>query len=151
MNNFHRQMRERRSGGQLSIPFSCNKHMGKVRKSAEDYLEAILMLHNEHGYVRSVDIANQLGVTKPSVSYATRRLKEEGHIEMDKEGMIHLTNSGMEIASSIYERHRVLTSLFENIGVDPDTAREDACRVEHDLSEETFNALKKHIKQFEEE
>jgi DtxR family Mn-dependent transcriptional regulator len=108
------------------------------------------MLHNEHGYVRSVDIANQLGVTKPSVSYATRRLKEEGHIHMDKEGMIHLTDSGMEIASNIYERHRVLTFLFEKIGVDPKIARDDACRVEHDLSEETFDALKKHMNQFEE-
>lgn len=125
--------------------------MGKVRKSAEDYLEAILMLHNEHGYVRSVDIANQLGVTKPSVSYATRRLREEGHIEMDKEGMIHLTDSGMEIASSIYERHRVLSFLFEQLGVDLAVAREDACRVEHDLSEETFDALKKHIKKLEAE
>ncbi len=103
------------------------------------------MLNNEHGYVRSVDIANQLGVTKPSVSYATRRLKEEGHIEMDKEGMIHLTASGTEIANSIYERHRILSALFVHLGVDPEVAREDACRVEHDLSEETFDALKKHI------
>ena len=123
--------------------------MGKVRKSAEDYLEAILMLHNEHGYVRSVDIANHLGVTKPSVSYATRRLREEKFIEMDKEGMIHLTDSGMGIASSVYERHRVLSFLFEDLGVDPVSAREDACRVEHDLSDETFTALKEQVEKLE--
>jgi DtxR family Mn-dependent transcriptional regulator len=123
--------------------------MGKVRKSAEDYLEAILMLHTEHGYVRSVDIANHLGVTKPSVSYATRRLREEKFIEMDKEGMIHLTDSGMKIASSVYERHRVLSFLFEYLGVDPAIAREDACRVEHDLSDETFTALKEQVEKLE--
>lgn len=115
-----------------------------IQKSAEDYLEAMLMMKEQHGYIRSIDVANHLGVTKPSVSYATKRLRENGYITMDHSGFITLTDSGMEIASRIYDRHKVLTQLFIAIGVNPETAREDACKVEHDLSEETFSALRGH-------
>ena len=114
----------------------------EIRQSAaEDYLEAILMIKERKGYVRSIDVASQLGVTKPSVTYATKRLKENGYITMDEANMISLTDSGMAIANKIYTRHKVLTALFTHLGVDPELAREDACKVEHDLSEETFAAL----------
>ncbi|MGN0363054.1 MAG: metal-dependent transcriptional regulator [Bilifractor sp.] len=112
-----------------------------IQKSAEDYLEAMLMMKEQHGYIRSIDIADHLGVTKPSVSYATKRLRENGYITMDRSGFITLTDSGMEIANRIYTRHKMLTDFFTAIGVDPVIAREDACKVEHDISEETFKAL----------
>ena len=115
-----------------------------IRKSAEDYLEAMLMMKELHGYIRSIDLAEHLGVTKPSVSYATKRLRENGYITMDHSGFITLSETGMEIAERIYTRHKVLTEFFTNLGVDPETAREDACKVEHDLSEETFRLLTKH-------
>ncbi len=102
------------------------------------------MLQERHGYVRSIDVAMELGVTKPSVSYATKRLRENGYIAMDKDGLITLSESGLEIATRIYERHKMLTQFFTDIGVDPVAAREDACKVEHDLSQETFEALKAH-------
>ena len=117
----------------------------EIRKSAEDYLEAMLMMKERHGYIRSIDVAEQLGVTKPSVSYATKQLRENGYITMDHANFIVLTDSGMEIASRIYNRHKVLTHFFKQLGVSPENAREDACKVEHDLSNETFNALCKHI------
>ena len=113
-------------------------------KSSEDYLEAMLMLKEERGYVRSVDIAEHLGVSKPSVSIAVKKLKENGYLEMDRSGFITLTESGHEIAERIYTRHKTLTSFFEMLGVDPEIAQEDACLVEHDLREETFSALLKH-------
>ena len=114
----------------------------KIQKSSEDYLETMLMLREEHGYIRSVDIAAHLGVTKPSVSYATKRLRENGYITMDKDGLITLTESGLEIAERIYERHKVLTQLLISLGVSPQTAREDACKIEHDLSPESFAAIR---------
>ena len=113
----------------------------KIQKAAEDYLEAMLMLKEKNGYIRSIDIANQLGVTKPSVTYTTKRLRENGYITMDKDGLITLTKTGMEIASRIYTRHKVLTQFFERLGVPSEIAREDACKVEHDLSPETFEAI----------
>ena len=115
----------------------------KIQKSSEDYLETMLMLREEHGYIRSVDIAAHLGVTKPSVSYATKRLRENGYITMNPDGLITLTDKGMAIAASMYERHKLLTQLLINLGVSPETAREDACKIEHDLSEETFDAIRK--------
>jgi Mn-dependent DtxR family transcriptional regulator len=115
-----------------------------IHKSAEDYLEAMLMLKEERGFIRSIDIAERLGVTKPSVSYATKRLRENGYITMDKSGLIDLTPSGQEIADRIYERHKLLSELFTRIGVDEKTARDDACKVEHDLSETTFAAIRRH-------
>ena len=117
-----------------------------IRKSAEDYLEAMLMMKELHGYIRSVDLAEHLGVTKPSVSYATKRLRENGYITMDRSGFITLTEKGMEIAERIYTRHKVLTQFFIDLGVDAETAREDACKVEHDLSEKTFDKIRKHAK-----
>ncbi len=113
----------------------------KIQKSAEDYLETMLMLKEDHGYIRSIDIADHLGVTKPSVSYATKRLRENGYITMDHSGFITLTDSGREIAENIYGRHKMLTEFFISIGVDPETAREDACKVEHDISDETYHAM----------
>lgn len=119
----------------------------KIQKSAEDYLETMLMMSEQRGYIRSVDIADHLGVTKPSVSYATKRLRENGYITMDKDGLITLTASGMQIAERIYTRHKLLVELLMGIGVDEQTAREDACRIEHDVSEKTFDALRAHLKE----
>jgi len=113
----------------------------EIRESAENYLECMLMLREQYGYIRSVDISQQMGVTKPSVTYATKRLRNAGCIEMNSGGFITLTERGMEIARRIYERHRKLTALFMDLGVDEETAREDACKVEHDLSEQTYNAI----------
>ena len=115
-----------------------------IQKSAEDYLEAMLILKERNGYIRSIDIAAELGVKKPSVTYITKRLRENGYITMDENSLITLTPSGMAIADSIYTRHKTLTRFFMDIGVDEQTAREDACKIEHDLSEETFKALCRH-------
>ena len=112
-----------------------------IGRSAEDYLEAILMIHERQGYVRSTDVAEQLGISKPSVSNATKRLRESEYLTTDPAGMLVLTASGMEIASQIYARHRALTDFFIRIGVSPEQAREDACKMEHDISQETFEAL----------
>ena len=112
-----------------------------IGRSAEDYLEAILMIHERQGYVRSTDVAEQLGISKPSVSNATKRLRESEYLTTDTAGMLVLTPSGMEIASQIYARHRALTDFFIRIGVCPEQAREDACKIEHDISQETFEAL----------
>lgn len=113
-------------------------------ESSEDYLEAMLMMQEKHGFIRSIDIAAELGVTKPSVSYATKRLRENGYITMDKDGLITLTPAGMEIASRVYDRHKTLTHFFMHLGVDEKTAREDACKVEHDLSQVTYEAIVRH-------
>ncbi len=118
----------------------------KIRRSAEDYLEAMLMMKEKHGFIRSIDVAEQLGVTKPSVSYSTKRLRENGYITMDKEGLITLTEKGLEIAERIYKRHKMLTNFLIYLGVDEKTALEDACKIEHDISEKTFNALCRHAK-----
>ena len=119
----------------------------KIQKASEDYLEAMLMIKEKKGFVRSIDVAEQLGVTKPSVSYATKRLRENGYITMDKDGLIGLTESGMEIASRIYERHKLLTEFLIRLGVDEKTAREDACKIEHDVSQESFEAIRRHAAQ----
>ena len=117
-----------------------------IYESAENYLEAILSLHETHGLVRSIDIANHLHFSKPSVSVAMKKLRESGYIEMDKEGFISLLPAGEEIARRIYERHQLLTEFFTRLGVDPEVAAADACKVEHDLSEETFQKIKEHAK-----
>ena len=117
-----------------------------IQKASEDYLEAMLMMKEKHGYIRSIDIAEQLGVTKPSVTYATKRLKEGGYITMDKDGLITLTDSGMEIASSMLDRHKALTRFLEMLGVDRGIAETDACKLEHDLSEVSFEAICSHVR-----
>ena len=116
----------------------------RILKSSEDYLEAMLVMSERHGYIRSIDIAAELGVTKPSVSYAVKRLRENGYITMNRDGLITLTEKGLEIANRIYERHKVLTQMLIFLGVDPKTAREDACKMEHGISDETFEAMKRH-------
>ena len=113
----------------------------KIRKSSEDYLEAMLVMQERHGYIRSIDIAEELGVTKPSVSYATKRLRENGYITMDKDGLITLTDDGMSIARKMFQRHKILTEVFIKMGVDPEIAAEDACKIEHDLSQASFDAI----------
>ena len=119
-----------------------------IHKSAEDYLEAMLMLKQERGYIRSIDVAEKLGVTKPSVSYATKRLRESGYISFDPAGMILLLPPGLEIAERMYERHMLLTELLIGLGVDPEVAREDACKIEHDLSVESFDAIRRHAQEY---
>lgn len=115
-----------------------------IYESAENYLEAILSLREQHGTVRSIDIANQLHFSKPSVSVAMKKLRESGYIEMDKDGLISLLPAGEEIARRIYERHQLLTQFFIRLGVSPEVAAADACKVEHDLSDETFQKIKAH-------
>lgn len=115
-----------------------------IYESAENYLEAILSLHERNGLVRSIDIANELHFSKPSVSVAMKKLRESGYVEMDKEGFISLLPAGEEIARRIYERHKLLTRFFIRLGVDPEVAAADACKVEHDLSDETFQKIKEH-------
>ena len=115
----------------------------KILESAENYLEAILMVREEKGAVRSIDVVNHLGFSKPSVSVAMKHLETDDFIRRDKDGFIYLTDSGEEIAEMIFERHNLLTDIFVKIGVDPETAREDACKIEHDLSEETFEQIKR--------
>lgn len=117
----------------------------KIQESAEDYLEAILVIQERKGNVRSIDVAHHLNFSKPSVSRAMSLLRENGYVQMDKDGLLSLTDAGMEIASRIYERHRLLTEWLTVLGVSPDVAAEDACRIEHDISEETFTRLKEHI------
>lgn len=117
----------------------------KIQESAENYLETILMLKNERGMVRSIDVAKALNFTKPSVSRAMSLFRENGYVVMDREGWIELTESGREIAERIYERHRLLTKWLEALGVSPETAAQDACRIEHDISTETFEKLRDHI------
>jgi DtxR family transcriptional regulator, Mn-dependent transcriptional regulator len=115
-----------------------------IHESAENYLEAILAL-SEKGAVRSIDVAQYLSFSKPSVSRAMSLLRENGYVIMDEDGFLTLTETGMEIAERIYERHRLLTKWLIHLGVDPDVAAEDACRIEHDLSVESFDAIKKFI------
>ena len=115
-----------------------------IYESAENYLETILSLHETRGLVRSIDIANHLHFSKPSVSVAMKKLRESGYIEMDKEGFISLRPAGEEIARRIYERHKLLTQFFIRLGVSPKVAAADACKIEHDLSEETFQKIKEH-------
>lgn len=117
-----------------------------IHKSAEDYLETMLILHQRHGYIRSIDIAEELGVKKPSVTYITKRLRENGYITMDDNSLITLTNTGLEIAERIYERHITLIDCLMRLGVSEKAAREDACKLEHDLSDETFNAICKFVR-----
>ena len=118
----------------------------KVNESAENYLETILMLSKKLPVVRSVDIANELGYKKPSVSIAMKHLREKEYITVMEQGYISLTESGREIAEMIYERHEFLTNWLTSLGVDKKIAAEDACRIEHVISKESFQAMKEHCK-----
>ena len=117
-----------------------------IYESAEDYLERILILQEKKTEVRSIDIAHEMGFSKPSVSIAMKKLKEAGLINIDKNGYITLTKEGHVIADKVYERHVVIKNTLIAIGVDPEQAEKDACKVEHVISEETFDAIKNHIK-----
>lgn len=117
----------------------------KIYESAEDYLETILKLHRRTGAVRSIDIVNELGYSKPSVSVAMKKLREGGYIRVDEDGFIHLTESGEEVASRVYTRHQLLTRFLVRMGVSEETAAEDACRIEHDISAETFGKIKEYM------
>ena len=117
----------------------------QIRESAEDYLESILVLSQKGGGVRSVDIAARLGVSKPSVSHAMKLLREDGYIAMDRYGTVTLLEKGAEIANRIYERHTVLTKMLEGLGVPSDIARADACKMEHDISPESYERLKQDL------
>ena len=117
----------------------------KILESAENYLESILILRNEKGRVRSIDIVNHLGFSKPSVSIAMKQLEENGYITRDEDGHIFLTDAGKKIAQETYERHVFLTDLFVRCGVSEETAREDACRMEHVISPDSFAAIKKYV------
>ena len=119
----------------------------KIQESAENYLETIYMISRQRPYVRSIDIANELSFSKPSVSVAMKNLKENGYILMDDQGHITLTPAGRKIADTMYERHTMLSSWLMYLGVDPKTAVEDACRMEHVVSAESFAAIKRHITQ----
>lgn len=118
----------------------------KLQESGENYLETILVLHNKTGFVRSIDIASELGFSKPSISHAMMLLRNGGYIEMDsKTNQITLTDSGRSIAERIYERHCVLSEYLVSLGVSDETAAADACKIEHDISEETFEKIKDQV------
>ena len=117
-------------------------------ESAEMYLETIYQLSQERSAVRSVDVAESMGYSKPSVSRAVGLLKKGGYLLMEKDGTLTLTEAGLETAHKIFERHTTLTSLLIRLGVDPETASEDACKMEHVISDKTFEAMKRHISQY---
>lgn len=117
--------------------------MPNINASSENYLETILMLKSTKGSVRAIEIAQELGFSKPSVSIALKHLRESGHVTVDGDGNISLTDSGREIADRIYERHIVLTRFLQSLGVSAETAEEDACKIEHIISAETFDSIKK--------
>ncbi len=119
----------------------------KVQESAENYLETILVLGQTQNTVRSIDIVHKLNFSKPSVSVAMKNLRQKGLIIMDSDGHIALTESGRQIAETIYERHTVLSKMLIDLGVDPEIAADDACRMEHVISPESFAAIKQHLKQ----
>jgi Mn-dependent transcriptional regulator len=120
--------------------------MNGIYESGEDYLETILILKKRNGSVRSIDIAREMDLSKPSVSRAMGILKNKGFITVGDDGEILLTDDGKKIAKSIYERHRILTEALVMLGVDEETAAADACRIEHDISDKSFNKIKKHVK-----
>ena len=116
-----------------------------IHESGEDYLEAILMIKKRSGNVRSIDVARELSFSKPSVSVAMKNLKTSNYITVDGNGFINLTEAGQEIADKIYERHTFLTNWLTSLGVDPEVAAEDACKMEHAISSESFSAIKKFV------
>lgn len=120
----------------------------KIQESAENYLEAIHVLMQKNGQVRSIDVAHYTGFSKPSISRAVGLLRDNGYVSIDQNGLLSLTDAGLKIAETIYERHTVLTDLLIKLGVSPETAAEDACRIEHVISAETFEKLKEHVRKY---
>lgn len=120
----------------------------KIHESAENYLETIFILKRQNGSVRSIDIAHELGFSKPSVSVAMKNLREHGYITVDDGGLISLTDSGQAIADKMFERHTLLTNWLTALGVSPEIAAEDACKIEHVISDESFEAIKNHEKMY---
>ena len=120
----------------------------KIHESAENYLETILVLQQRKGSVRSIDIANELEFSKPSVSVAMKNLRLNGYIEVDAAGQIHLLPEGRAIAEAVLEKHRMMTAFLVALGVSPEVAAEGACRIEHVLSNESFEAIKEHVKKY---
>ncbi len=120
----------------------------KIQESAENYLEAIHVLTLQNGQVRSIDVAHYTGFSKPSISRAVGLLRDNGYVSIDQNGLLSLTEAGLKIAETIYERHTVLTDLLIKLGVSPETAAEDACRIEHVISAETFEKLKEHVRKY---
>lgn len=120
----------------------------RLQESGEMYLESIYVLSKKSSFVRSIDISEYMGYSKPSVSRAVNLLKTAGYILVDNDGHITLTDSGREVAEKIFSRHTVLTELLVRLGVSEETAAQDACRMEHTISDETFEAIKKHVEQF---
>ena len=120
----------------------------KIQESAENYLEAIHVLTLQNGQVRSIDVAHYTGFSKPSISRAVGLLRDNGYVTIDQNGLLGLTEAGLKIAETIYERHTVLTDLLTRLGVPPEIAAEDACRIEHVISPETFEKLKEHARRF---
>lgn len=116
----------------------------QIHESAENYLETILILHNRLGMVRSIDIATELGFSKPSVSVFMKNLRENGYILVDKDGYITLTDTGRAIADKIYERHQMIAEILMALGVDEETAYRDSCKIEHDISDKSFECMKQH-------
>ena len=117
----------------------------KIKESAENYLEAILMLKDKNNYVRSIDVATELGFSKASVSVAMKSFRTEGYIVIDEDGQIELTEKGLMIASKVRERHNVIASALMALGVSEETAFADSCKIEHDISEESFEKLKEFL------
>ena len=119
-----------------------------LQESGEMYLETILILSLKGNHVRSIDVSEYMGYSKPSVSRAIGLLKSGGYVIVDEDGYLHLTDAGLEAAEKTYERHKVLTALFVELGVDEATAARDACKIEHDISDETFEALKRVAREY---
>lgn len=120
----------------------------KIKESAENYLETILMLKAKKGHVRSIDIANYLNFSKPSVSVAMKAFREEGFVTVEGDGNISLTEKGMEVAKKMYERHQIIAKALMALGVDENTAYEDSCKIEHHISDVSFNKIKQHLEKY---
>ena len=116
----------------------------QIKESAENYLETILILSKKNGTVRSIDVANEMNFTKASISVAMKRLREDEYIVVEKDGAIHLTDSGKEIATKVYERHQLIAKILIDLGVNEETAFEDSCKIEHHLSQESFEKIKEY-------
>lgn len=121
----------------------------KIKESAENYLEAIYILMKKNGNVRSIDVVNYLGVSKPSVSVAMKSFREEGYVTTDESGNLSLTDAGMEIAQKMYERHHLIAKVLITLGVDEETAYEDSCKIEHHISDKSFNKIKEYFEKIE--